>query len=224
MTKRELILSAALLIVGITGGNLWLQLRDARKQLAQFQEPQLRSPESVRPVAARVPPGSTKPVSTAGQVASPAPPEPSSATATERPNTSPGNRNPDAGTVMGSNDLNKDGIITRDEAKSANKLLAFAWDRYDLNKDGMVTPQEVEESAAKGAQGPGSGGGLGGGTRRIPPSSVLSTNDVNGDGIITRDEARSVDKNLNRSWETYDTNMDGVVDANELKRAGNGRR
>lgn len=46
--------------------------------------------------------------------------------------------------VMGNNDLDKDGIITRDEATKAGRQLAQRWDFFDTNKDGKVDMAEVK--------------------------------------------------------------------------------
>ena len=50
--------------------------------------------------------------------------------------------------VMANNDLNKDGIITREEAMKAGRQLAQAWDFFDTNKDGKVDMDELKKGLA----------------------------------------------------------------------------
>jgi hypothetical protein len=50
--------------------------------------------------------------------------------------------------VMANNDLNKDGVITHEEAIKAGKQLALTWDRFDANKDGKVTVDEIKKGLA----------------------------------------------------------------------------
>ena len=50
--------------------------------------------------------------------------------------------------VMANNDLNKDGIITREEADKAGRQLAQNWDTFDLNKDGKVDTGELTQALA----------------------------------------------------------------------------
>jgi len=49
------------------------------------------------------------------------------------------------------------------------------------------------------------------------PEFVLANNDLNKDGIVTREEAMQVGRVLGQSWETYDVNKDGKVDLQELQ-------
>ena len=46
--------------------------------------------------------------------------------------------------VMGNNDLDKDGIITREEATKAGRQLAQTWDFFDTSKDGKVDLEELK--------------------------------------------------------------------------------
>jgi hypothetical protein len=50
--------------------------------------------------------------------------------------------------VLANNDLNKDGVITREEATKAGRQLAQLWDYFDLNKDGKVDMDELKKVLA----------------------------------------------------------------------------
>jgi uncharacterized protein len=50
--------------------------------------------------------------------------------------------------VMANNDLNKDGIVTREEAINAGRALGQAWNTYDLNKDDKVDLEELKSIRA----------------------------------------------------------------------------
>ena len=54
--------------------------------------------------------------------------------------------------VMANNDLNKDGIITKEEATKAARTLAQVWDLFDANMDGKVDAEEIKKGllAAQG--------------------------------------------------------------------------
>ncbi len=49
--------------------------------------------------------------------------------------------------IMTSNDLNKDGIVTKEEAANAGKALIRLWNAYDLNKDGVVDDAEITRAS-----------------------------------------------------------------------------
>lgn len=53
-----------------------------------------------------------------------------------------------AESVMASVDVDKDGVVTRDEAARANPVLAQNWDRYDQNRDGKVDLAEMKKTFA----------------------------------------------------------------------------
>jgi EF hand len=73
--------------------------------------------------------------------------------------------------VMANNDLNKDGVITKEEATKAGKQLIQVWDTYDLNKDGKVDRDELVKGLAGGmGGGPGAGGPPAGG----PPAPAAA--------------------------------------------------
>ena len=53
----------------------------------------------------------------------------------------------------------------------------------------------------------------------VKPDYVVKTNDQNGDGIVTREEAIKTGAGLARLWDLYDINKDGKVDVAEITRA-----
>jgi hypothetical protein len=54
--------------------------------------------------------------------------------------------------VMANNDLNKDGVISHDEANKAGRQLAQTWAFFDTNQDEKVTMEELKAGLAARAQ------------------------------------------------------------------------
>lgn len=124
--------------------------------------------------------------------------------------------------IIESNDLNKDGVVTREEATTANKTMIKMWNFYDIDSDGRVDAREATTAtqamlvatAEEKITGEKSGG-----PAMVKPASAIETNDLNKDGVVTREEAMKVGKGLARLWGNYDLNKDGKVDAAEFARA-----
>jgi Ca2+-binding EF-hand superfamily protein len=93
-------------------------------------------------------------------------------------------------------DLNRDGSITRAEAREA-RLAAF--ERADANHDGYLS--EAERNA-----GSGNGNGM---TRQ-----GLGAADTNSDGRVSRDEALAAPY---RGFDRLDANNDGVISNQEMQ-------
>jgi Ca2+-binding EF-hand superfamily protein len=93
-------------------------------------------------------------------------------------------------------DLNRDGSITRAEAREA-RLAAF--ERADANYDGYLS--ETERNA---------GGGNGNGMMR----QGLGAADANSDGRVSRDEALAAPY---RGFDRLDANNDGVISSQEMQ-------
>jgi hypothetical protein len=60
--------------------------------------------------------------------------------------------------------------------------------------------------------------GAGGAPQVATPEVVMANNDTNKDGIITKEEATKVGRNLAQAWDQYDANKDGKVDMEEIKK------
>jgi hypothetical protein len=84
------------------------------------------------------------------------------------------------------------------------------WDRYDLNADGKVDAAEIEQFNSVIASMP---------PTRVSGSSVVASNDQDGNGIVTRAEAEKANRALRLRWDSYDLNKDGSVDAAEIDKA-----
>jgi len=55
---------------------------------------------------------------------------------------------PTVQSIMAGNDLNEDGIITREEAARADKVLIRVWGNFDLDRDGRIDAAEVARALA----------------------------------------------------------------------------
>jgi hypothetical protein len=55
----------------------------------------------------------------------------------------------------------------------------------------------------------------------VKPEQVIASNDQNGDGIVTKEEATKFGGGLARLWQIYDIDKDGKVDAAEVAKAQN---
>lgn len=55
--------------------------------------------------------------------------------------------------------------------------------------------------------------------RKTGPDAIVMSNDRNGDGVVTREEAQQVNRSLIANWSMYDLNNDGRTDRNEIAAA-----
>jgi beta-lactamase regulating signal transducer with metallopeptidase domain len=124
---------------------------------------------------------------------------------------------------IAANDLNKDGIVTREEAAKVNGNLYLMWTVvYDMDHDGKVDVDELERANREVALGTALlniTGDAGGHLHKPKPELIISTNDQNGDGTVTKEEAATAGKALIRMWDSYDINKDGKVDVAEVSKA-----
>jgi beta-lactamase regulating signal transducer with metallopeptidase domain len=124
---------------------------------------------------------------------------------------------------MSANDLNKDGIVTREEAAKVNGNLYLMWTVvYDMDHDGKVDVAELERANREVALGTALQnitGDAGGHLHKPKPELVIGSNDQNGDGTVTKEEAAQAGKALIRMWDSYDLNKDGKVDVAEVSKA-----
>ena len=99
-------------------------------------------------------------------------------------------------------DTNGDGKISREEAQTMPRL-AQEFDRLDTNKDGFLTRDELPRGYFRPYHGKRGGG--------------WASLDVNGDGKISRDEARARPY-LSQNFDRLDTNKDGFLTRDEMPR------
>lgn len=125
--------------------------------------------------------------------------------------------------IIAANDLNGDGIVTKDEAAKVNGNLHVMWsDVYDMDLDGRIDLVELKRAMSQVQVGTAMDkitGNSGGNMAAARPEAILASNDLNKDGVVTRDEARTAGRALIRMWDSYDLNTDGVVELAELARA-----
>ena len=222
MTKRESILGAALLFAVVAGATLFMQLRSAQQQAGSAL---VTGPETLPTVTPPATAASTTPVAATAQAPAPMP-APVPAVSQDAgpapvipapPPLLPGTRPPVARTasvagspaIISSNDQDGDGIVTREEARLAGAALDRMWDFYDTNRDGRVEAGEVDQRNAEATEARSSPGGL--------AASIMANNDLDRDGVITREEARVANGALNSTWNQYDRNRDGKVVPAEIR-------
>lgn len=104
-------------------------------------------------------------------------------------------------------DVNKDTLISRDEAKG-HRFLATKFDAVDINKDGYLSRDELAAyKAAHKAQR---------GTHGQHGDKGRASVDTNKDQLISRDEAKSRPR-LEKNFDAIDSNKDGQLSRDELK-------
>lgn len=122
--------------------------------------------------------------------------------------------------IIARNDLNKDGIVTLEEAKQVNGRLYLMFSAvYDLNHDDRMDVAELQhalEAVEVGTALDKITGESGGNMAAARPEAIMASNDLDKDGIITKEEATKAARALIRTWDSYDLNKDGLVDHAEL--------
>lgn len=122
--------------------------------------------------------------------------------------------------IIATNDLNKDGIVTREEAAQVNGTLNVMFSAvYDLNHDGKLDVAELKHAMNEVEVGTSLDkitGQSGGSMAAARPETIIANNDLNKDGVVTKDEAKTSGKALFRMWDSYDLNKDGQVNYAEL--------
>jgi Ca2+-binding EF-hand superfamily protein len=112
-------------------------------------------------------------------------------------------------------DTNKDGMISRDEAKGP---LAKNFDLLDTNKDGYLDKDELRRAvtrwraAQKAAAKQGNPDRPGGQRPQQPDFDAL---DLNADGRLTREELKGT--RFEADFDKIDTNKDGKIDRKEFE-------
>ena len=124
--------------------------------------------------------------------------------------------------IVATNDLNRDGIVTQEEAVKVNGNLSVMWQVYDLNHDARTDVAELKRALGDVQVGTAVDkitGNTGGNMAATRPEAILANNDLNKDGVITKEEATKAGKALGRMWDSYDLNKDGKVELAELAKA-----
>jgi hypothetical protein len=122
--------------------------------------------------------------------------------------------------IIAANDLNADGIVTRDEAAKVNGNLFVMWDAvYDMDRDGRMDVAELKRAMQEVQVGTAIDritGNSGGNMAAARPEAILASNDLDKNGVVTKEEAAKAARALIRMWDSYDLNRDGIVDLAEL--------
>jgi len=108
-------------------------------------------------------------------------------------------------------DTNKDGKISKDEAKNQ---IAANFNLLDKNKDGYLDRAELRVIAVRFAEKMGKGGPFGK-PGPAQPAFDFDALDANADGRLTRDELKG--SPLLQRFNEIDTNRDGQIDRREFE-------
>jgi len=115
---------------------------------------------------------------------------------------------PDPEEVIMQLDSNKDGKISKEEAKGP---LKEDFSILDKNADGFITLEELKDAPKPDNNN----------HERPKPEDLVTKLDVNKDGKISKEEAKGP---LGEDFQTIDTNNDGFITLEELKNVPNPKK
>ena len=101
-------------------------------------------------------------------------------------------------------DVNKDGIVTREEAKAYPRLSAD-FDSADANKDGQLDAAEMNAHRERMRV-----------EMRAKADERWKAADTDGDGALSRAEAEASMPHMAQRFETFDADRDGKVSRAEM--------
>lgn len=101
-------------------------------------------------------------------------------------------------------DVNKDGIVTREEAKAYPRLSAD-FDAADANKDGQLDAAEMNAHRERMRV-----------EMRAKADERWKAADTDGDGALSRAEAEASMPHMAQRFETFDADRDGKVSRDEM--------
>jgi len=101
-------------------------------------------------------------------------------------------------------DVNKDGIVTREEAKTHPRLSAD-FDAADTNKDGKLDVAEMNSHRERMRV-----------EMRAKADERWKAADTDGDGALSRAEAEASMPGIAQRFETFDADRDGKIARDEM--------
>jgi Ca2+-binding EF-hand superfamily protein len=104
-------------------------------------------------------------------------------------------------------DANQDGVITKDEAASAQRI-AKNFDELDADHDGMITQDEMRAAAEARRE-----------EMKEAVAARFKAADTNADGLLSKDEATAGMPRLANHFDRLDANRDGQLTPEELANA-----
>ena len=114
-----------------------------------------------------------------------------------------GTRRPHGGTLQGRPTKTNDGSLTRDEAKAMPRVLK-KFGVIDTDKNGTVSLTEIQAAAKKMGK-----------EAHKRGAERFKAADKNGDGMLDREEAKSMPK-VAKNFDAIDADKNGTVTAKEI--------
>ena len=105
-------------------------------------------------------------------------------------------------------DRDGSGTLSRDEVRAGAPRLLDRFDSIDVNHDGELSPQELRAWSRSHAQQRGRDG-------RTALAAHFTRADADGNGLLSRDEARAHLPRVAAKFDRIDANHDGVISMEE---------